>query len=126
MKKIISITIAIVCFSCDKYVPYTMYIDNQTNDTIQIVFLDKSPYKMLNADSLFFPPLQKKLFYNVEGDPMKEGCYTGIKEDEVKIVSVLGKSLRKDIWNVKNWICSGNFKDGWKMIFVITENDLID
>ena len=128
MKKtayIIYIIIAVVCLSCDIYVNYDMYIDNQTSDTIQIVFLDKSPYATIDPDSLFFPPLHKKLLYCGAGAPVKNGCnYTGIREEEIKVYSSSGKRLRKDIWNVNNWDCNGSYKQGWEMIFVIREDDL--
>ena len=125
MKKIIFIIILVVtCFSCGDTL-YTMYIDNQTSDSIQIVFLGKSPYIMITPDSLYFPPMQKRLLYGASGRASKDGCgYTGIKEEEIKISTFSGKKLRKEIWNVKNWDCNGSFKQGWEMNFVITENDL--
>lgn len=124
MKKILFIIIMAAIFSCDKYEKYNLYIDNQTNETIKISFSGNSPYTNLNPENLFFHPLQQKLLYEEEGDAMKDGCYTGIKEDEVTIYSTSGKTVRKEIWDVNNWICNGSFEDGWEMIFVITENDL--
>jgi len=125
MKKIIFVIVAVAFFACDFKSEYSMCIDNQTNDTIKIVFLDKSPYKMLNPDNLFFPPMQKKLVYNTVGSSTRNGCnYTGIKEGEVMVYISSGKTLRKEIYNVNNWICSGSFHGGWKKIFIITEDDL--
>jgi hypothetical protein len=96
MKRIVFIIIVIACFACgDRYVNYTMYIDNRTSDTIKIVFFNNSPYAMITADSLFFPPLRKKLLYGAEGEPLKDGCYTGIKEEDVKIYSISGKKYEK-------------------------------
>jgi len=49
MKKI-AITIAAalaLSFSCDRYTMFTMTIDNQTDETIEIFFLEKSPYETL-------------------------------------------------------------------------------
>jgi len=126
MKKIAVIIIAVVCFSCgDRYMMYTMSVDNQTSDTIIIVFIEKSPYAMINPDSLFFPPMQKKMLFVSEGRVMKNGCdYTGIKENEVIIYSTAGRELRKEIWIVSNWKCSGSKGKNWDLTFVVTEDDL--
>ena len=104
-----------------------MYIDNQTSsDTIKIVFFDKSPYAMIFPDSLYFPPLRKKLLYGGGGRPEKDWCnYTRIKEDQIKIYSTSGKKIKKDIWNVNNWDCQESYKlSSWEKTFVITEDDL--
>jgi len=127
MKKAALLLITTICLNCgDVYVMYTMYIDNQTkDDTIKIVFLDKSPYTMIMPDYLFFPPMYKKLLYGAEGREIKNSCgYTGIKEEEVEVYSCSGKKIRKDIWNIDNWKCSGSKSEGWTLTFVITENDL--
>ena len=125
MKKLAFAIITTICFSCgDSFVPYTLHIDNRTEDTIKIVFLDGSPYKMINPDTLYFPPKQKKLLYAAEGRLMKDGCYTGINENEVEIHTSSERKLRKNIWDVENWECKGARKEGWHLVFVIAENDL--
>ena len=120
------VVLTALCFGCgDRDVPYTLHIDNQTGDTIKIVFLEGSPYKMINPDSLYFSPKQKRLLYGAEGNPIRNGCdYTGINENEVEIHTSSGRKLQKDIWNVQNWKCEGARKSGWHLTFVITENDL--
>ena len=111
--------------SCDVFTPYHLNIDNQTSDTLKIVFLGKSPYIMVSPDSLIFPPKHKKMLYGAVGRAIKDGCdYTGIKEDEIKVNTSSGRELRKVIGNVDNWDCKGSYKHGWDMTFVITENDL--
>ena len=129
MKKIAFIiftAIAIIYFSCgDVWVRYAMYIDNQSSDTIKIVFHDESPYTIIRPDYLFFPPLQKKLLWGTSEHPIKDGCdYTGINEDEVTIYSTSEREIKKAIWEVSNWDCQGSFKDGWILTFVIEEEDL--
>ena len=127
MKKIIILLLVVVIkfsSSCDFYTPYHLIIDNQTSDTLKISFLGKSPYVMINPDSLVFPPKHKKVLYEATGAASKDGCYTGIKEDGIKIYISSGKVLQKNIWNVNNWNCNGSFKNGWDMTFVVTENDL--
>ena len=127
MKQItIVLIVLLVGFSnCgDIFVPYYLNIDNQTNDTIKIVFLGKSPYLTINPDSLIFSPKRKKILYGAEGRVIKDGCYTGIKKDEIMVYISSGKELQKDIWNINNWECSGIRKKGWELNFVITEDDL--
>ena len=127
MKKIIIVLIVLLIkfSSCgDVFVHYSLNVDNQTRDTIKIVFLDNSPYKMVNPDSLYFPPKHKKLLYGASGRVIEDGCYTGIKEKEIKVYTSSGRELRKDIWNVNNWECRGAKMEGWNMTFVITEYDL--
>ena len=127
MKKIVFIIIivATICFSCDFYALHSLSIDNQTNDTIKIVFVGKSPYKMMVEDSLYFPPLQKKAVYEIFAPSIRNGCdYTGIKKEEIEINTSSGRILKKDIWSVNNWDCKGSFSTGWKQTFVITEEDL--
>ena len=98
-----------------------MSIDNQTNDVIRMVFLEKSPY---GPNEFLFPPLQKTTFHDVEGSASRDGCsYTGINEDQVMIHSTTGRKLRKEIWNVGNWDCKGSFRLGWEKTFVVTEDD---
>ena len=126
MKKIIIIITVIVFYGCgDVFVPYTLNIDNASRDTIKIVFFEKSPYAKINPDFLLFFPKQKKLLYGAEGHPVENGCdYTGILEEECKVYTSSGKTLRKEIWNVNNWGCKGSKKGGWEKTFVITEEDL--
>ena len=114
MKKIIVILVLLLMFlSCDPYVPYYLNIDNQTDDTIKIVFLGKSPYINIEPDSLYFPAKQTKMLWGTEGQPTSNGCdYTGIKKNEIEIFTFSGKKLRKEIWNVKNWKCDGSNKSG--------------
>jgi len=128
MKKltIVLIVLLIVFWGCDFYGFHSLSVDNRTNDTIKVVFIDKSPYKMIvEPDSLYFPPLQKKMFYGVLAGATRYGCdYTGIKKDEIEIYTLSGKKLKKDIWNVNNWDCKGSFRSGWEKTFIIIEDDL--
>jgi len=125
MRKLTFLIIAAICSACDIYAEHSLSIDNQTNDTIRVVFLEKSPYKLIPQDDLIFPPLHKKHFYYVIATAGRDGCsYTGIKEGETMIYCTSGRKIRKAIWNVRNWDCSGSFRLGWEQTFVITEDDL--
>jgi len=127
MKKIILLIIMLVgLWRCgDVWTPYMLNIDNQSNDTIRVQFLKNSPYLNINSDSLFFTPDEQKMLYGAEGRATKDGCgYTGINKDEVLVTTNTGRVLTKEISDVNNWECSGSYKSGWTMTFVITENDL--
>jgi len=128
MKKIFIILLLFIIglSSCgDVYTHYSLIVDNQSMDTIIIIFSGKSPYIMINPDSLIFYPKHDKVLFETEGRAMKDGCYTGIKENEINIFALSGKKLQKDIWNVNNWNCSGSYKNDWKMTFIITDDDLL-
>jgi hypothetical protein len=102
-----------------------LLIDNRTGETIKIEFNEKSPYRIINADYLFFSPNSKKMLYGAVGPASKDGCsYTGIKEGQVVIYTLSGRKLKKNIWDITNWDCVGSFNKGWEQTFVITENDL--
>jgi hypothetical protein len=81
MKKltIVMITLFVGFLSCDWYEMRTAYIDNQTNDTIRIVFMDKSQYSKIQ-DAFVFLPKQKTMLYEIMVRASKEGCYMGIKK----------------------------------------------
>jgi hypothetical protein len=126
MKKKVIVVIAFVIgfWGCDYSSFLSLNIDNQTNDTIKIVFSEISPYyKTVNSDSLIFYPKCKKMFYGIETMELK-ACYTGIKENEIKVYTSSGRKLRKDIWDINNWICNEGYYRDWEVIFVITEEDL--
>jgi len=124
-KTILILLIALGVIGCDPYVSYYLYIDNRSEDTIKIVFLEKSPYLMINPDSLVFYPNSKKMLWGAEGTPSRDGCsYTGINKDEVEFVISSNKKLKKEIWNIKNWNCSGSYNNGWTKTFTINEEDL--
>lgn len=111
--------------SCDRYTTYKLYIDNQTEDTIEIVFSAESPYSMINQEYLTFTSKSKKILYGAEGRIINDPCnYIGINEKEVEVRTSSGRKIRKDIWVISNWNCEGSDDKGWEQTFVITEDDL--
>lgn len=124
MKRLVFIVI-LGFWGCDIYAPYQMYIDNQTEDTIEVIFLEGSPYSMIDPSYLTFPPRTKKIFYDIEATATKHGCdYTGINEGGVEVHASSGRKLLKNIWDINNWNCQGSFRGGWTQTFIITEADL--
>jgi hypothetical protein len=111
--------------SCDYYTTYTLCIDNKTNDTIVFYLSGQSKYIHGNNDSIVCLPQINNIYYNVNGRYVKDfTCSSEMNKDEIKVKIFSGKVLTKNIWESNNWDCNGNNKDGWKMIFIITENDL--
>ena len=122
------IATAFLCVSCVKYTPFALSVDNRTNDTIRIGFIEESPYSTIPIDSLVFPPQRFRILYmgNHALRPSENGCdYTGILKDQVEVEVYSGKVLTKEIWDVSNWDCVGsNYKNSWVQTFVIEEEDL--
>jgi hypothetical protein len=123
MKEIILLLITSAgLISCgDEYISYKLYMDNQTNDTINISFTSKN-------HTIVCLPHSVSLIYGTEGRVVSNfECNPQLfknSKSEIKITTNTGKILKKDIFNNNNWECSGDKKKGWDMIFVITENDL--
>ncbi len=127
MKKLAVILLALSAstMSCDFYAPYYMYVDNQTNDTVRITLLEESPY--YSEIDLEVLPERKNLLYEEENDAMRNRCnylIRVINKGEVNVSTSSGRTLKKAIWDVNNWLCKGSFKGGWTQTFVITEDDL--
>lgn len=125
MKKIFFIVIIVLTCGCgDINVFYDLTIINKTTDTIKFYFEGTTAYTQ-GKDSVIVYPLSENNYFHSEGRPVKNGCeYSGIYPNDVKVVLSSGKSLVKEISNINNWECKGNSKTGWKMTFVINENDL--
>ena len=105
--------------SCgDQYIPYSLIIDNKTNDTITI--FDKKFNNLFtinpNVKDLFFKT-NIRLIYNYDCDPK-------IQEDDFLISTQSGRKLIKNMWIASNWICIGSDKNGWELTFIINEEDL--
>jgi len=126
MKNLLIFVIGILEFcSCgDVFTPFRLYIENQTTDTIKLVFTKESSLSVVDSTYLVFLPNTKKMLYGADHRYVNDGCYTNITKDNVTVQVSSGKSLVKEIWNIDNWNCTGAKHDGWTLTFVITEVDL--
>jgi hypothetical protein len=123
-KTIVVLVISLIGFlSCERYIPYQIGIDNKTNDTIKVYFLNNAIYTQ-GVDSVICFPNSKKIYFNHSGRSSKYNCYTGINKNEVITSTSSGRNLKKDMTNLNNWECEGSYETGWFMTFVITEEDL--
>ena len=132
MKKIfILIALAICLSSCgDDWRIKEFYIDNQTEDTIRIVFNEIHPfYNYMDPDNLIYLPHQKKIFFDLEvrkplgGDI---GCkYSGIKKEDIEIYISSGRKLVKEFTDFEsNWDCEKDKYGNITRTFKINEEDL--
>jgi len=112
---------------CDKYSDYQMIIDNNTLDTIEIVFSGQTAYTN-DIDSILALPERSTIYFDAEGYRVKSKnfeCDPQISENEVEIITSSNKTLTKEISNKENWECETNSKNTyWRLIFRINNTDL--
>jgi hypothetical protein len=115
----------VIC--CDEYSDYQMIIENNTQDTIEIVFSGHTAYTN-GTDSIIALPEKSTIYYDAEGRKIKSKnfeCDPQIAEDEVEIATSSSKTLTKEISNKENWECETNSKNTyWRLIFRINNADL--
>ena len=104
--------------SCDEFVPYEVFIDNQTYDTIYIAFnkVDHT-YTCLPNSTIPIYQTEGRIQSHYDCDPR-----LSYWEAEVKLNN--GKKCKKDILNKDNFICEGKRRQGWKLTFIVTEDDI--
>ena len=104
-----------------------MIIDNNTQDTIEIVFIGQTSYTN-GTDSILALPMNQIIYYDAEGKKIKTKnfeCDPQISKDEVDITTSSNRMLIKDISDKENWECETNSKNTyWRLIFQINETDL--
>jgi hypothetical protein len=112
---------------CDEYSDYQMIIDNNSLDTIKIVYSGTTAYTN-GTDSIIALPGEKTIYYDAEGRTIKSKnfeCDPQISKDEVNITTSSKRLLIKDISDKENWECETDSKNTyWKIIFQINETDL--
>ena len=128
MKKTMLFFLFLIFTSCETFTSYIMIIDNQSDDTIKIVFSENSEYyTSISSHPLIFPPRTKKEIDNFAAFRIECPCsfVQGIKESEIEVHTSSGKKVKKDIWKTNNWDCDDNIeKRIITQTFVITEEDL--
>ena len=127
IKNILLIIVSTCCVACNYCAPIVLNIDNQTNDTIMAkCFLKGSIFDKFASNGLVCLPQSITLFYSDEyHESINNGCdYPLLTKYFVGVYTSSGEKLRKEFWELDNWNCNGSFKQGWKMTFVITEEDL--
>lgn len=115
---IITIGPVAVLFSCDEFVPYEVFVDNQTNDTIKVVF------KKVDHTYVCLPQTITPI-YQTEGRATHHyDCDPGLSYWEAELYVSGGKTCKKDILNKDDFTCSGKRKKGYVQTFIVTEDDL--
>jgi hypothetical protein len=118
-------TVLIVLTACNggSYTSYTMSIDNRTQETLKIVY-SRDTMARGGKDSIICIPKKDNVYYRVETraeetvkDPLLCNAKTNIEVTN-------GRVLKKDISDSSNWLVAGNNLDGWKLTFVVTEDDI--
>ena len=126
MKKLFTLlTIIILLLSCDEYSDYQLIIDNRSSETIKIFFTETTAYTN-GVDSVITLTNSQNMYYNDIGRKTRDfGCDPQINKNEKKIKISNNKILIKEISNKESWNCETNeHQRYWKMIFIISPDDL--